>query len=61
MPRLVRVRDAVTLGYLFLAWTIALNAIVQNCLTMSGLPVEAMLAGKSSKLKVRKRRPAKRG
>jgi len=59
MPRLVRVRGVVTLGCPFLTWTIALNAIVLNYLTMSVLPVEAMLAGKSSKLKVRKRRLAR--
>ena len=39
-----------------LSWTIALNAIALNCLTMFVLPVEVMLAGKSSRLKARKRR-----
>ena len=58
MLRRVRVRGAVILGRLFLPWTIALNAIVLNCLTMFVLPVEAMLAEKSSRLKARKRRLA---
>jgi len=59
MLRHVRVGGVViSVGHL-LSWTIALNAIALNCLTMFVLPVEAMLAGRVSRSKALKRRLAK--
>jgi hypothetical protein len=57
--RHVRVSGVAILGCRFLLWTIALNAIVLNCLIMLVLPVEAMLAERLPKSKARKRRLAR--
>jgi len=56
MLRRVKVRGGLILGWSCHLWTIVLNAIVLSYLTMFVLPVEAMLAGRSSRLKARKRR-----
>ena len=56
--RHVRVGGVVISVWHLLSWTIALNAIVLNCLTMFVLPAEAMLAVRSSRLKALKRRPS---
>ena len=56
--RRVRVGGVVISVWYLLPWTIALNAIVLNCLTMFVLPVAAMLAGRSLRLRARKKRLA---
>jgi len=56
MLRRVKVRGGLIWGWSYHLWTIVLNAIVLSYLTMFVLPVEAMLAGRSSRLKARKRR-----
>ncbi len=60
MLRRVGVSGEVILALPHLPWTIALNAIALSYLTMFVLPVDFMLVGKSSRLKVRRRRLAKR-
>ena len=54
MLRRVRVGGVVISVWYLLTWTIALNVTALSCLTMFVLPVEAMLAGKSLRLKARK-------
>jgi len=58
MLRHVRVSGVAILAWLFLLGTFALNAIVLNCLTMFVLPVAPMLAGRSLRLRARKRKLA---
>ena len=57
--RRVRAGGVVILVWYLLSWTIAPSAIALNCLTMFVLPVEAMLAVRSSRLKALKRRLVK--
>ncbi len=60
-PRHVKAKGAIISGYPFPLLTTALNAIALSYLTTLVLPVVAMLAGKSSRLKALKRRLTKEG
>ncbi len=61
MPRHGKVKGAAISEYLLLLLSIALNVIALSFLIMFVLSVAAMLAGRSSRLKVLKRSLVKEG